>query len=288
MPPYADLPVWNDNFDNVGVRLVNAGWNALFTRDLDDFSFKELARDFGAAPQTLYYYFPSVRALGAELAAHAIAKLVKEASKALPDEPPGDAEAWKALSRQVLTSYLAFAAMRPRHYLLIFSPRYASQYEFPELARRRQYLLDTLKKLLEHQLQRPTTEAEAHAFMSLLHGSASLVAAGHPPQTAQLFRTVDVFIDDLRQSTGPVETEQPPLASVPSAASTTPVSMPENSPESTGAPPSATAPASATDRLESATSECGLPTSTADPAPLGPTSNSDPSVSEIHWSMNDE
>ena len=99
MPPYADLPVWNHNFDNVGVRLVNAAWNALFTHELDDLSYRLLARDFGAAPQTLYHYYPSVAALGGELALRALATLVRDLDEGVPRQRPPDWAGRKALCR---------------------------------------------------------------------------------------------------------------------------------------------------------------------------------------------
>ncbi len=198
MPPYADLPVWNHNSDNVGVRLVNAAWNALFTQELDDLTYRRLARDFGAAPQTLYYYYPSVTALGGELALRAVETLMRDIDKDVPDALPPDLPGRKALSRQALTHYLEFAARRPRHFLLIYSQRYASKYEFPALAVRRDHVLGVLKTLFGLEAQRELSEAEFHPFLSLLHGSAALVAAGHPPQMAQLFKTFDVLVDSLR------------------------------------------------------------------------------------------
>lgn len=63
---------------------------------------------------------------------------------------------------------------------------------------KKDYLRDILHRVLGMELGRRATPAETHGFWSLLHGSASLIAAGEPPETEHVVAMFDRYFDFLR------------------------------------------------------------------------------------------
>jgi AcrR family transcriptional regulator len=63
-PKYRETPPWEDNFDNVEVRTLNAAWNALFTTDLAELTFSALADEVGVTPAAIYHHFPTLSTFG--------------------------------------------------------------------------------------------------------------------------------------------------------------------------------------------------------------------------------
>jgi AcrR family transcriptional regulator len=203
LPPatkYREIPPWRHNRDTVEVRTLNAGWNALFTTALTDFSFKELAKEVGVSPPALYHYFPTVTALGARLAEIAISTLLTRLAEDLAETPPSTEAERKAIVREVIKQYLRFAEERPRHFALMLSPQFSDAERFPDNVATRKQLHHAMSGVLATALWRDVTEAETHLFWSLLHGSAELVASGHSPHVRQVTQALERYIEQLKAS----------------------------------------------------------------------------------------
>ncbi len=177
-PHYADRPAWPHNSDTVETRTVNAAWNALFTIDLADFSFKALAKEVGVTPPALYHYFPTVSALGGELARQSHAKLFFEMKEDIVDAPPRTSADLKFRAREVFFKYLLFAQKRPRHFGLLFAPQFSNKEAFPWVALWQEQLLNLMNGCVCAVIDRPSSALEVHVFHSIIHGSGALAASG--------------------------------------------------------------------------------------------------------------
>ena len=195
---YRDLPPWAHNSDTVEIRTINAGWNALFSLDLSGISFKELAREVGVTPAALYHHFPTIAALGAQLAVSGISSLLFDMAEDLDDEPPTTAAARKALVREVIHKYLLFADKRPRHLALMFSPQFADADKFPLVADQHRRLREAMQHVLAMEIGRLPTLSEVHVFWSLIHGSAALITAGQPPSFGPVLQALERYFEHLR------------------------------------------------------------------------------------------
>lgn len=202
LPPrveYADVPRYSHNSDTVQVRTVSAAWNALFTRELTELSFAELAKEVGVTTSALYRYYPTLSALAAQVVSLAVSTLVSEmGSDFSEDDALNTRSARKHFVREVVRKYLLFAEKRPRHLSLMVSKQYADAGRFPEVARQHAQLRETMEGVLRIELGRKPTLAEAHGFWSLVHGSAVLVASGQAPQRKHTFAMLEAYFDGLR------------------------------------------------------------------------------------------
>jgi len=197
-PDYADLPFWPHNFDNVQTRIVNGAWNALFESDLEDLSFKTLAKGIGVTPQAVYHYYPSFSALGGELASRACLTLHAE----LTEPRTWDAPRARPLA-QFIAQYVAFAERRRRHFALMFSPRFSDPEAFPGLAAGRMQLAKAIWSLLEIELGAEPPVEELQVFWGVIHGHASLIASGQVPQLQILTEACGQHLDRIGRTLGP-------------------------------------------------------------------------------------
>lgn len=186
------MPYWPHNHDTVQTRTVNAAWDALFTIDLTELSFASLAKGIGVSAPALYHHFPSLSALGEELAIRAGEAL----HRAITNEGDVGSRTPKPL-KELVTDYVEFANKRKRHFTLAFSPQFAELDAFPEVHRHHLDIASTIFDLMTEELKYEP-EAELHAFWSIIHGSAALVASGHEPKPELLLKACKAYLKSLK------------------------------------------------------------------------------------------
>ena len=194
LPKYDDEPVWPNNRDDVAIRAVNAAWDALYKIDLDDISFKTLAKSMGITTAALYYHYPTLTHLGAELACRGCATLHSTLTLGTSREIPRP----KPL-KEFVNQYLEFAGKRKRHFALMFSPRFGDAQIFPGVLSCQLQLGQATLDLMEAELGSKPSVEDLHVFWGIIHGSATLIAANHVPQPRLLLRACEAYLDGLRK-----------------------------------------------------------------------------------------
>ncbi|MBV9892102.1 MAG: TetR/AcrR family transcriptional regulator [Rhizobacter sp.] len=191
---------------DLGSALVDAGLRLLASRDVDELSLRELARDVGVSATAVYRHFPDKQALMMALAGEGLRRLAvaqHEASDAAGGGPAG----FNATGR----AYVRFALANPALFRLIFShPSRAGVVkpggdEEPEAM--------SLLRANAAALTAPGGNPRAvalHAW-SLAHGLAMLMLDGQIPTDDA---TIDAVVGELghragRQAEGATQLKRP-------------------------------------------------------------------------------
>ena len=177
LPPpkkYRDLPIREDNRVDTAVRILNAAWNALHSRDAEDIALRDLAVEVGVSQPAAYNHFRDKQALFGEVAREALTTLIRELMVHLPEDAPDLTGRMKAVTE----AWLGFAAARPRHYVLMYSLEFNDPKAFPAVAVRREHLEKLFTVITQHELGFTAAPAQGHMVLAMLHGAASLIASG--------------------------------------------------------------------------------------------------------------
>ncbi len=178
IPMFATSPDWVSY--NRRVQLLQAAWDFLVAEDVSELKVNRLARDLGVSHQSAYQQFSSKTELLAALAGAGLATLIVNIDG--PSEPSVE---------EFVLSWLKFAAARPRHYLLMFSMEAGTH---PGVELRHEGLRRQIRDLCFRERGAEPDEAAVLTIFSLLHGAASLVAAG------SRFPSVPTLVEATRSS----------------------------------------------------------------------------------------
>ena len=164
-------------------RLVQAGWDALVENDPLDLQIRSLTESAGVSKALFHKHFPNLTALLGRVAGAGLAVLLLN----LKDED--DFEGFAG-------SWVRFANARPRHYTLMFSPQFA---EHPEVTFRMDELGNYIRSRAALRLSFVPTRPQIQTLFAIIHGAASLVAAGFPRQSNQsVSEPIDAYLKTLK------------------------------------------------------------------------------------------
>ena len=173
---YSDLPASSHNFDNVPVRLIHAAWNALFSREPEQISLRELAAEVGVSQPAAYNHFQDKHALFASVADAGLGTLASHVELLIP----ADSDSVKGILRGLCDAWISFGKKRPRHFALMFSIDFMDPARFPEITARRDRLTRFLEVVVEQELGFKPKPGQGQILHALLHGAASIAASGGP------------------------------------------------------------------------------------------------------------
>ena len=164
-------------------RLIQAGWEALVDSDPLDLQIRSLASGAAVSRALFHKYFPNVTALLGEVAGAGLATLLVNLS---------DEETFEDFAG----SWVRFANARPRHYAVMFSPQFA---EHPKVTLRMDALGNYIRRTAEPRLGFSPTKPQVQTIFGIIHGAASLVAAGFPRQSNQsVLEPIEAYLAVLK------------------------------------------------------------------------------------------
>ena len=199
LPPakkYRDLPIRDGNFDGIRIRLLNAAWNALHTREADNISLRELADEVGVSQPAAYNHFRDKEELFATVADEALGTLLAQIVELVPEE----STSLKGVFRRLCVVWLDFAEARPRHYALMYALRFTDPKRFLAITDRRHKLRLLLEGFANQELGFAPRPPQAQMLLAMLHGAAALAAAGDINLPASVLQdAVEAHLTALRK-----------------------------------------------------------------------------------------
>ena len=179
---FAVTPDWNGYTGYA--RLIQAAWDALVDLEPYELQSKALAEAAGVSRSLHHKHFQNPTVLLTEVVAAGYATLLLN----LKEEETFDTFAG---------SWIRFAGARPRHYGLMFSAQFA---DHPKVNMRINELCIYIRTRGETHLGITPSKPQIQTLFGIIHGAASLVAAGFPRQSNQaLLEPLEAYLTQLKR-----------------------------------------------------------------------------------------
>ena len=168
--------------------LIEVGLRLLAERDMEGVSLREMAREVGVSPTSVYRHFPDKTALMTALAREGLDRLAAAQRTAAGGET-GDPAAFAATGR----AYVRFALSNPALFRLIFAS--SAQHQASGEAEALRMLRANAAATAAGDASGERVEANALRAWALVHGVAMLMLDGRLPSEESLIDTLIVADD---------------------------------------------------------------------------------------------